>query len=66
MNVTPNLLFLYSSSGVLTRDVFLHHFGKAVHEEFPSVMSFELHYRISFHVHSHFSLFLQNFRDSVY
>lgn len=37
-----------------TRDVPLQTFRKAVHEEFPSVIAFELHYQISSLVHSHF------------
>lgn len=37
-----------------TRDVPLQTFGKAVHEEFPSVINFELHCRISSLVHPHF------------
>lgn len=53
------MLYLTHSSFIAllecnTRDVPLHSFGKAVHEEFPSVISFELCYRISFLVNFHF------------
>lgn len=52
------LYLTYSSFVALlecnTRDEPLHTLGKAALEEFPSVISSELLYRVSFLVHSHF------------